>query len=297
MLVDTFLMADDSESDLLHLKFTLEDSGVDLWVIQENEYNLKGHKKGLYVEEILKEERFKPFLHKVKLISKSQNPLNGDHESQNFQREGWQRTFCLEMLHEVPLESWIIVSDVDEMIDFSSASRTQRFNDWITTQDSTCWVNRRRYWYDYDNACFLKDIRIPLVPMNLIAATNGSCIPQSRHFSDRSRTLGSFDEPVAFEYSYVMKSLDHLFQKKTNYSHTGFTRESVAGGLFLNCWPRSRARNEKLNLGQSDAFEMILLDESNSPKYVRDNLQQLKTNIVDPNYKQNRKSWTSEYTD
>jgi hypothetical protein len=179
-----------------------------------------------------------------------------------------------------------MVSDVDESIDFSCPDRTQRFMDFVNSQERnrSCWISRTRYWYDFDNLCFLKSIRIPLVRAGQI--TDASILPQSRHYHDEGRTYYN-ENPLAFEYSYCFKGWDKVQRKHITYAHTGLSDTyDVQRGLSLNAWIRSKNRGEKR--GPEDFFEIIPLTEQNSPKYVRDNLEVLRTGIVDPNYKENR---------
>jgi len=295
MLIDTFLFGGSHEDDLLFLKFTLENDGVDLWIIQENSYSLQGKEKGLFANEVLKQDRFKPYLDKVKVISNNINPLNGSEEHQNFQREGWQRTFCYNELVKLPEDSLVVVSDVDEMIDFSDSSRKERFFSEVS-YDRTSWVQRQRYWYLYNNKCFLDSIRIPIIPLKLVY-NNPSALPQTRHFHDPNRVFGGLSNSLAYEYSYVFRSAEDIKTKKDTYSHTGFTFESVKGGLFLNCWPRAKQRGEKIEWNKHDLFEIVELNEQNSPRYIREHLEELNPKTVDLNYKENRKNWKSEFTD
>jgi hypothetical protein len=293
MLVSTFLFDGCHEDTLLHLKCTLEDEGVDLWILQENTYNLKGEYKGVYAQEVLKQERFKPYLHKIQVVSADVNPLVGSEEHQNFMREGWQRTLGYELLEQCPDDTLILVSDVDEMVDFSNRGRYDRFFQGVL-QDRVTFCRRRRAWFDFDNECFLKDIRVPIIPLKIVLG-NPSALPQTRHYHDESRTFGSYNDSIIYEYSYCF-SQDGINKKKTNYSHTGFTPECVEGALKLNCWPRAKSRGEKIDWNGNDLFETMILTEENSPQYVREHLAELKTNVVDPNYKENRKNWKLDYT-
>lgn len=295
IVIDSLLMSDSSESDLLWVKLNLEQSVVSRWIIQENSYNLKGEHKGLHVAKVLEEERFKPFSDRITLISANQQIHPGCiDEHNNFIRENWQRSICSQTLQQINEDGLVLVSDVDESVDFSDDKRKEIFFTNVLN-DSVTWCYRRRYWYDYDNEAKLYNIRIPVLPLSI--AKDPNALAQARHYSDDSRSFGSYDEPIAFEYSYVFKSEQDVNSKKKNYAHAGFTEECVKNALKLNVWPRSKIRGEKIRWGGEDEFEIIELTEKNSPKFVRDNLATLKTNLVDPNYKENRKSWTSEYTE
>lgn len=295
-IIDTFLFSEPHESDLLYIKLMNESPRVDWWIIQENSYTTKGEYKGLFAQEVLKEDRFEPFRNKIIVCSAQERLAESSEESTNFKREGWQRTLCWNVLPQIVKsdDDLIIVSDVDESIDFSCNYRNTRFNDFAQKQERgrPYWIGRRRYWYDFDNACFLKNIRIPVLP---VLCLNGpDTLPMSRHYHDENRTLNNFDNPIAFEYSYCFKQWTDVQRKHITYAHTGLSdEEDVKRGLLLNAWIRSKNRGEKRS--EYDFFEKIELTEENSPKYVRENLENLRTNIVNPDYKKAREEYTEIY--
>lgn len=286
ILYDTFLFSEPHESNLLYLKFVLGDSLVDKWIIQENHYTLQGEPKDVHAQKIIEsEERFAPYRNKV-LYATANNPIvNGKDENHNFLREKVQRTFCLDLTLQFENPStYFIVSDVDEMFDFTDENRKQRFIETCNNcVDFTFWIQRMRYWYDYDNRCYLDDIHIPVVP---VRALSKDTLAMCRHYKDYDRCFGGLENPIAFEYSYVFKTIEDLYRKKQTYAHTGFTLESLEEGLKLNAWPRPKERGERR--GPHDFFETVELTPENSPLYVRENLETLKTNTVDKSYKENR---------
>ena len=288
-IVDTFLFSEPHEADLLWVKFNLEDNHVDKWIIQENEYTLQGEKKGLHANEVLKDKRFDKFRDKVHIISVSQQLMPADNrENTNFQREGWQRMLCRDYLvanyHDKP--TLVLVSDVDESVDFSDFDRAQRYIEIALTHypNQFC-VGRMRYWYDYDNRCYLPDIRIPTISVEQIMA-NPNILAQCRHNAVNIYDAG--ETPIAFEYSYVFRNMADVWRKKCTYAHTNFTEECIEEALKCNHWPRTMNRGEKLGDNEYDFFEKVELTPENSPKFVRDNLTYLKTNIVSVNYQDNR---------
>lgn len=295
-IIDTFLFSEQHESDLLYIKFINEQSRVNWWIIQENAYTTKGEWKGLFAEEVLKEERFAPFRDRVIVVKAQEQLSTNSEEHTNFQREGWQRTICLQVLHQIVKDpkDLILVSDVDESIDFSCDNRAKRFDEFKDSQNyDPFWISRTRYWYDYNNLCSLQSIRIPVVPA-AYALHDISALPQSRHYHDENRTFKDWNNPIAFEYSYVFKTEQDVIRKHQTYAHTLLDDpEDIRRALYLNAWIRSLRRGEKRS--EHDFFETVELTEKNSPKYVRDNLQSLRTGIVDPNYKENRKNTQEIY--
>lgn len=283
-LIDTFLLSQPHEDDLLYLKLQLEAEYVDCFIIQQSKYSLQGILKGLWAEEILKQERFKPYLEKIFVVSNDTLICPDDRrENTNFQREGFQRTLFVNTPMTFLYNDILIVSDVDEMLDLTDETRRSRFFALLNkNHDVPFWINRMRYWYDYDNRCYLRDIRIPIVPISLVSSQGYGVVPQSRHWHDHAHTY-YYENPIAFEYSYVFRTLDDLWQKKQTYAHTNFTVESLEEGLRLNAWPRPKERGESRS--EHDFFEKVELTEENSPRYVRDNIDSLRTNIVNKEYK------------
>ena len=295
-IIDTFLFSEPHEADLLYIKLMNESPRVDWWIIQENAYTTKGEYKGCFANEVLRDLRFQPFKDKIIVCSANEKLSDSSEEATNFQREGLQRTICAKVLNQIckDQEDLIIVSDVDESIDFSSQDRSDRFDAFYKQQDRPFWITRKRYWYDYDNLCNLRSIRIPVIQAKYLT-DNVWVLPQSRHYHDESRTLQDWDNPVAFEYSYVFRKWEDVQRKHVTYAHCMLDKEhDVRLGLDINAWIRSKQRNEKRS--EYDFFEQIELTEENSPKYVRENLEKLKTNIVNPDYKEARKKYVEIYT-
>jgi len=52
-IVDSFLFSEVYETELLLLKFILENEGVDEWIILENSYSFQGNYTGLHAQKIL----------------------------------------------------------------------------------------------------------------------------------------------------------------------------------------------------------------------------------------------------
>lgn len=287
-IIDTFLFSEPHESDLLFIKLVNESPRVDWFLLQENEFTTKGEHKGLFGQQVLAEDRFAPYRDKIIICSASDRVCDSSEEYANFHREGWQRTICGEPLNQIVKsgDDLIIVSDVDESIDFSSDERSLRFDEFASRQGSyPFWISRRRYWYDFDNLCFLPNIRIPLIQAKNIGHVSG--LSQMRHYHDEDRTFKDWDNPIAFEYSYCFKQWESVQRKHVTYAHTGLSEtDDIKRALSLNAWIRSNQRGEKR--GEYDFFEKVELTEANSPKYVRENLESLRTNIVDLNYKENR---------
>lgn len=286
-IVDTFLFSEPHEADLLWVKFNVEDKCVDEWILQENHYTLQGEYKGAHAKTVLEQERFAPFLDKVTVITLDNKILDGREEGHNFHRENLQRAICVQhLLQRYESDTLVMVSDTDEMIDFSDDTRAHMFSCMFESNPGKhFYVGRQRYWYDYDNKCFLPNIRIPVVPVELLHQYPDA-ISRVRH--SHGITFDAGDRPIAFEYSYVFKDMEDVWRKKCTYAHTNFTHECIEIALECNHWPRTDKRGESIGGDKMDFFEFVELTPENSPKFVRDNLDILKTNIVNPNYRENR---------
>jgi len=113
MLVDTFMFY--NEFDVLELRLRLLDPYVDLFVLVESEVNHVGTSKELFFEK--NKERFAEWSHKIKhvIVSAGESPKDEDPWS----REKYQRECILRGLENVPDESIVMVSDVDEIPDLT----------------------------------------------------------------------------------------------------------------------------------------------------------------------------------
>ncbi len=288
MLVDSFLYSQSMENHLLWLKMYHENPYVDEFIIQENAYDFKGEYKGLFAEKTMSEDKFSEFRHKTKIISaNNQFNINDKSENINFEREKWQRSLCLPYIFEKygnQQDVGIIVSDTDEFFDFTSQDRLNKFKElWKANKR---WFQRIRYWYDFDNLCKLPSIRIPVMSLEDIKNDN-RLIAACRHFHHDHLTYTDWNNPIAFELSYVFYKWQDIQQKHKTYSHNDLDDEhDVKEGLRLNAWIRSTKRNESRS--EYDFFEMVKLNDNTSTKYIVNNLEQLKTNIVDQNYVKNR---------
>jgi hypothetical protein len=113
MIVDTFMFY--NELTVLELRLTLLDEYVDRFVLVESEVNHTGGSKSLFFQE--NKERFAKWAHKIEhiIMTAEEAPTDKDPWS----REKYQRHCILRGLDDVPAEALVMVSDVDEIPDFS----------------------------------------------------------------------------------------------------------------------------------------------------------------------------------
>jgi hypothetical protein len=94
---------------------------------------------------------------------------------------------------------------------------------------------------------------------------------------------------IAFEYSSCY-SKDHIIRKFYTGLHTGFTPNDLNQSLRCNHRPTRELATWKAENNEYWFFEVVKLNEKNSPEYVRGELKSYKTGLIDKNYKQNRKT-------
>lgn len=290
-IIDTFLFSEPMEANLLLVKFNCEYDYVDKFILMENTYTSKGEYKGIFAQQLLtSDKRFEKFLDKIHIISADENVAEGVDETANFKRENWQRTICADYLFaNYSDEDYIMISDTDELIDFSDEKRRQAVFSGLSNlpYNGICSLRRQRYWFDFDNICYHNALWIPLVSIGFIKIYGAHAFLARQYETPR---LDTGDIICGFEYSYCLRSSDELLVKKITFPHTGFVKKDIEDALEINSWIRSPIRGEYIQLDKREEwFETIPLTEDNSPKYVRDNLEWLKTHVVNKNYKENRK--------
>jgi len=111
MLVDTFMFY--NELDILELRLEVLDKYVDRFVLVESEVNHVGGPKELFFQK--NRERYDKWLHKIEhvVVTAEESPKDENPWS----REKYQRECILRGVQDVPAESIIMVSDVDEIPD------------------------------------------------------------------------------------------------------------------------------------------------------------------------------------
>jgi beta-1,4-mannosyl-glycoprotein beta-1,4-N-acetylglucosaminyltransferase len=111
MLVDTFMFY--NEYDVLELRLEVLDQYVDRFVLVEAEVNHVGGPKPLYFNE--NKERYAKWLHKIEHVIVKADEAPKDENP--WAREKYQRECVLRGLADVPNESIVMISDVDEIPD------------------------------------------------------------------------------------------------------------------------------------------------------------------------------------
>jgi beta-1,4-mannosyl-glycoprotein beta-1,4-N-acetylglucosaminyltransferase len=113
MLVDTFMFY--NEFDILELRLECLDRYVDRFVLVEAEVNHVGGPKELFFQN--NRERYAKWLHKIEHVIVKVEEAPKDENP--WAREKYQRECVLRGLNDVPNESIVMISDVDEIPDMT----------------------------------------------------------------------------------------------------------------------------------------------------------------------------------
>lgn len=291
-LIDSFLFSEVYEKELLLLKFILEDKGVHEWILLENAYSFQGEYTGLHARQLVtSDERFTPYLHKLTIISKEEKtkvlPRHRFLDEFSFKAEYMQRDFAYDyFMQKYENEDWIMVSDVDEIIDFTNnARRNELYSRMKSTPNGFLQVPTKRYWYDFDNEYKLL-IGNAMCNKNYLLNTG----KKLHHVRAENRKVlqKGWKNIVEFEYSSCYDA-EYMLRKFYTSTHTGFTPNDLKQSLRCNHRPVREIENRKPKNDSRFFFETVALTQRNSPKHVRENLAFYKTNAIDKNYKKNRR--------
>lgn len=292
-IVDSFLFSEPYEKELLLLKFILEDSGVDEWIVLENSYSFQGSYIGLSARKIIEgDERFQPFRSRITYIEKEVETKTLEkhkiNDEDSYKVEFWQRDLAHDyFLEKYAAEDWLFISDVDEMIDFTNVNRKKELLEMMVLNNGRAlFIPVKRFWYDFDNEYKVLLWR-PLCSKQYLLSS-AKKLHEVRVDSFRYRGK-PWSNTIGFEYSSCYDK-EFILRKFYTSTHTGFTANDMLQSLRCNHRPTHEVASLKPENDDKYFFEQVKLTAGNSPAYVRDNLQALKTNIIDPQYRQNRKT-------
>lgn len=294
-LVETFLFSEEYEKELLLLKFILGNAYIDEWIVCENAYAHQGDFKGHIARNIVDSDpRFEPFRNKITFLEgiKQFEVIDKSKKQDDiaFKCENWQRSQAYNyFLEKYDDTDWLILHDVDETIDFTDEKRKDEFFHRLKMAFSKgCLVvPRRRYWYDFDNEYGIF-YGSPLCTKKFIKNNHTKTLSRLRD-EIAAMPLTGWKNIIAFEYSSCY-SADHIIRKLNTTAHTGYTADDLKQSLRSNHRIITLSRmKEDLHPTKKYFFELVALNEENSPSYIRENIGVLKTNNIDPHYRQNRR--------
>ena len=287
-VIDTFLFSDSFEANCLEIKLNCEAAAIDEWVLIQSPYSFRGDYKGVCAEEVLKEKRFDDFRDRVKVITIEENwferVCTSHCEKEYFKVEFLSRASCWDYIqNKYQDDTRVIISDVDELIDFSDEARRAKFFDICSRKISKGFqLYQLKYWWDIDNLSFYPKY----IPVHTISSLRLGTTSFT-HRNNDCQQINDTDVICAFEYAYSF-SMDNNFKKCSTFAHDRYTTDSLTTSQILNCWHRDAARGEVLGRDVYDWFETIELNKYNTPSFVLENYDRFKVNTIDPKYASNR---------
>ena len=295
-IVETFPFSEAYEKEIMLLKFQLSNDKIDHWIICENAYTFQGDYKGLLAKDIINaDERFKPYKEKIFVIEQSRlfhviDKSKPTQDSLAFECENWQRELSrIFFMKNFSDNDWLILNDVDEMVDFTDNRRSRELflNIQKNVEGKLC-IPMLRYWYDFDNK-YERMYSSVLVQKKYLLKNEKITFSDLRKANRLAYLSKGWKNIIAFEYSSCFK-VDDIMRKYDSCSHTGLNREDLIQSLKCNhrSIPLSII-HYYLKPTRSFFFRKVLLTTDNSPKLIRDNLPSYKTNVIDPDYINNRR--------
>lgn len=290
--VDTFLFSEAYEKEILLLKLILEDSLIDEWVLVESDVTFRGDYKGLAARQLVEEDaRFAPFRSRLTIIEQVGRLADGPagygtfYENEELSRELAGK----HVMAKYPDDTWVFISDVDEMLDATDSLRRETFLNKLQDPLATYYCSHNRFWYDFDNYCSWKGVRTPVLSVKAVRTGHSNFRCRSRGVCWR-KDIESDPVALFFEYTFCFPA-EAMWRKLNSFIHDGYTREELGEALRLNTWVKSGARGERIGeRGKEDWFERVRLTPENSPQYVRDNLGQFRIGAVSGDYQMHRDS-------
>jgi len=308
-IVNTFIFGEAHEADLLYLKLKLEDHLICEWIITECSYTFKGVHKGFLARKIINsDDRFKKFVPKIKIIEVDENLgisyrenkfrwitdkrhyfydysiatktiLNNTMQRRAFYAQNRQRELAKPyFMKNYKKDAYLIISDTDEMFDFTCSSKIESFCEEILSRELTLFnVPRMKFCYDFDNYSFQKRF-VPIISRSRLSSISSSFLDLR---TDISLPILMLSDKLCFEYSFCF-DLTAMRRKLTTVAASGFTNEDL--DLALKANHRLLRKLKYRELTSNEFFHKIKLNKQNSPKYIRDNLDRLRTNNVNEAY-------------
>ena len=294
-IIDTFLFSEPYEKEILLIKLHLGGDFIHEWVLIENSYTHQGEFKGLFAEEMLYSDvRFKPFLNRIKIISGNLTFKRIDYDDKSSDKIGssqeWQQRDLVKkyLLETYTSEDYFTISDTDECMDLTSNDLKltllkRKIRENVT---GVIQIPRKRFWYDFDNVWLAKR-SVPLVKIDYLIRN-----PQKLLGEIRQANMGPckpWELELLYEYSFCL-SKEHLLRKYQTFCHVGMYKEDVELGLKCNHIPVMKTERSLISLDPKYWLRKVVLNRDNSPWYVRENFDKLRTGIVDSDFINNRKT-------
>jgi hypothetical protein len=310
-LFSTFLFSQDFEFEILLAKLHTESPIIERWVAVENAYTFKGATKpAVLAAHLAADARFEPFRDRITVVSLAEDltddfgyavrdrlefaariALPGSDRSEIRRRFVEQRFFHAERRQRdaalAPLlefgggEGWVVVTDVDEMLDGTDPARVDAVVDGTRSGAEVLALPRRRFVFDFDNEAVPRVRHVPLV---VLSALTGGDASLDRL---RKRAFGLVPGPqhLVYEYSSCYPSPD-IARKLSTYAHLDPGPEALRDALESNHVPLTRAPSR---LVPEDWYHRVDPEAVDAPRYVLEHLAELRTGSVNRDYQEARR--------
>ena len=290
-IVDAFLFSEPHEKEVLLVKLNLGARHVTEWVLIENEYTHQAEFKGLHAREMIDgDPRFDPFKDRLTIISGTHrfpevDPARIDEQglaADRAQRE-LARDYLLDTFDD---DTWVLVSDADEALDVSSDENYDYLCRKVAKLgEPVVPLPRTRYWYDIDNL-WLDRRATTLVRVGEIRYHDTE---MGQHRQTWTMRPIQWPNSVVYEYSYCYRRED-IERKFRSFAHAVYSPDEIAQSIACNHVPVSALRERKPDLtSHLSWFKKVKLSRRNSSEYVLRNQDLLRTNVVPPDYEENRR--------
>jgi len=177
-------------------------------------------------------------------------------------------------------KGWVFVGDVDEYLEGSSQAGELQKHPLGLSGSKFFKIKRTRFVFDFDNLDY-QFRTCPIVDVGLIAMRTKYRISEFRERQDAVFVEGIFK---VTEFSYCL-SRDGILTKLRDFSHQTPPVEEIENAFRLNHSLRY-PDDPKSNVNW---LRRVNLSHATHPMYVLDNIQNLKTNVINANYEEIRK--------
>ena len=298
------------EVDGLLLKLESEKDYISAWFIVENAFDLKGRPKDCVFQDILEnDKRFEKFkdrihytslstnfveLYKYKqseLVDRQLRRLLGRWNSilqkrfeqkPNFFAEFNQRDACIDdVLALAQDDDYLFVTDFDEIINLEGARHAHVTRFIAENMPNFIGVGRLRFVFDFNNLQLGKWRTVPLIRVG--ALRKGLMRIFDSRLKDNYIPLDF--TPIIYEYSYCIPK-EKIIKKTKSFAHHSTSETAIERSFLANHLFVSDGSVPPRSIFWCETFDMSMHDH---PTYIKDVFQNIKTDNVAVNYRENRR--------
>lgn len=294
-IIDSLIVNQLFELDLFYLKVLIESPCVDEFVVNECAYDYRGRFKGLvWKHAVSNDSRFDPYWDRITFNEINRNLSGIDPNSIGSSIDPPQCAVAEWDLRDAPIpylldkysgRDRVFTSDVDEVIDFADVNRRDRLLT-LLRSDRMLQIERIRFSYDYHVRSHRSagDVINPCYQIGHLR--RGEARLRDKKWLGDLIPVG--DNPLVFEYCHVFRDREDVQRKHDSSLHTQWSRPKIDTAIDTATWPQTSYQGNPDRNNRWHWFEAVELHERNSPRYIRENFDRLKTNLVPDNYRENR---------